>query len=105
MCGIAGILGSDLSLAERREQLAFMLGPIAHRGPDAWGTYVDPSVALGHVRLSVIDVTAGHQPLVIGRDPGRGSGQGALSYNGEVFNHIELRRQLQGLGERFHTRS
>ena len=117
MCGIAGILGSDLSVAERREQLAFMLGSIAHRGPDAWGTYVNSCVALGHVRLSVIDVTDGHQPLVHGRVTGRvtgreagqgaahDAGQDALSYNGEVFNHVELRRQLEGFGERFHTRS
>ncbi len=101
MCGIAGILGSNLSSFERREQLAFMLGQIAHRGPDAWGSYVNSSVALGHVRLSVIDVTDGHQPLVIGS----GAGQDVLTYNGEVFNHIELRRQLEGLGERFRTKS
>jgi asparagine synthase (glutamine-hydrolysing) len=74
-----------------------MLGPIAHRGPDAWGTYVDPFVGLGHVRLSIIGFADGHQPFVLGQD--------VLSFNGEIFNHVELRRDLEGLGDRFQTSS
>lgn len=97
MCGIAGVLGTGLASAERREQLAGMLGAIAHRGPDGWGTYVDPLVGLGHVRLSIVGLSDGHQPFVGGRH--------ALSFNGEIFNHIELRRDLEALGERFVTRS
>jgi len=97
MCGIVGIYGSDLGSLERREQLASMLGPIAHRGPDGWGTYADPFMGLGHVRLSIVGLADGHQPFVIGHE--------VLSYNGEIFNHIELRRELEGLGDRFTTKS
>lgn len=73
-----------------------MLGRIAHRGPDAWGTYVDPAAGLGHVRLAIVDVPEGHQPLVIDAD--------CLSFGGEIFNHVELRVELEALGERFRTR-
>ena len=99
MCGIVGILGRRAApLAQaRRERVALMLGRIAHRGPDGWGTYVDPEVALGHVRLAIIDLAEGHQPFVLGDD--------AISFNGEIFNHLELRRELESLGERFRTRS
>ena len=99
MCGIVGILGRRAApLAQaRRERVALMLGRIEHRGPDGWGTYVDPEAALGHVRLAIIDLADGHQPFVLGGD--------VLSFNGEIFNHLELRRELEGLGERFRTRS
>jgi asparagine synthase (glutamine-hydrolysing) len=74
-----------------------MLGQLSHRGPDAHGSYILPGLALGHVRLSIIDVKDGHQPFARGRH--------VLAYNGEVFNYIELRAELESLGERFHTQS
>ncbi|HEX7479263.1 MAG TPA: asparagine synthase (glutamine-hydrolyzing) [Polyangiales bacterium] len=97
MCGVVAILGGAMPAAARRERLSHMLGRIEHRGPDAFGTYVTPHVALGHVRLSIVDVAAGHQPFAIGDH--------CISYNGEVFNHIELRAELEALGEQFTTRS
>ena len=97
MCGITAIYGGDMLPGERRERLGAMLGEIEHRGPDAWGTFVGRDVGLGHVRLSIVDVGAGHQPLVLGDD--------ILTYNGEVFNHPELRAELEAKGERFATRS
>jgi len=81
----------------RRDLVGHMLGQIQHRGPDGWGTWVAPTVALGHVRLSIIDIASGHQPFVVGTD--------AITYNGEVYNHIELRAELEDQGERFITNS
>jgi len=97
MCGIAGILGEALPPAARRERLTAMLGTIDHRGPDGWGTYVDGQVGLGHVRLAIIDLADGNQPFVEGAQ--------ALSFSGEIFNHVELRRELEALGEQFRTKS
>lgn len=97
MCGIVAICGGDLPADARVQQLASMLGEIQHRGPDAWGTWVDPHVALGHVRLSIVDLASGHQPFTLGDD--------CLTYNGEVFNYIELRGELEALGHTFVTRS
>lgn len=97
MCGLVGILvGKELgesgpALCER------MLSTIAHRGPDAWGTFQDDDVLLGHVRLSIVDLAEGHQPMVDDRY--------ALVFNGEVFNHIELRAELEAAGETFRTHS
>jgi asparagine synthase (glutamine-hydrolysing) len=97
MCGIGGVFGGGLGLAERRERLGFMMGRLAHRGPDGWGTWVAPGAGLGHVRLSIVDLADGSQPFTLGDD--------AISFNGEVFNYIELRRDLEALGEVFRTRS
>ena len=97
MCGLVGLLGNDDSAEASRGQIVAMLGQLAHRGPDAHGCYVLPGMALGHVRLSIIDVKDGHQPFVSGRH--------ALVYNGEIFNYIELRAELASLGETFQTKS
>lgn len=83
--------------AERRQRLEHMLGRIQHRGPDGFGTYVGAEVGLGHVRLAIVDLALGHQPFVRGAD--------ALSFNGEIYNHIELRADLEAHGETFHTHS
>lgn len=74
-----------------------MLGQIQHRGPDGWGTVATPEVGLGHVRLSIIDVSDGHQPFIIGEH--------SIVYNGEVFNYLELRAELENLGHQFRTKS
>lgn len=97
MCGIAGIFGPGMPNPERARVVSLMLGRIAHRGPDAWGTSIDPGMGLGHVRLSIVDLADGHQPFVIDDD--------ALSFGGEIFNHVELRQELEAAGERFRTRS
>jgi len=92
MCGIAGILRPQNTSAEERE-VRGMLHDIAHRGPDGSGTYVDRQVGLGHVRLSILDLTeAAAQPMA-SRD-----GRYVLTYNGEVFNFKHLRRRLEERG-------
>jgi len=98
MCGIAGILrfdDRDASAPIVRE----MVGRIRHRGPDAEGFSADGPVCFGHARLSIIDLDHGAQPMQT-RD-----GVLRLTFNGEIFNYIELRRELQAAGHDFQTRS
>lgn len=95
MCGIAGIYHSDGRSAEP-DPLGPMLDRIAHRGPDGRGTWHDGPCALGHVRLAVLDRTAhAHQPMVVG------DGRGVLVYNGEVYDFVALRAELEAEGARF----
>lgn len=100
MCGIAGILdrrSEDLRLVINR-----MVKTLHHRGPDASGTWVDErnGLALGHARLSIIDLSSeGSQPMV------SASGRYVLTYNGEVYNFRELRRDLDRRGHRFRGHS
>ena len=98
MCGIAGVL----DLAGRpvdREVPQRMIAAIAHRGPDATGVYVDRHVGLGHARLSIIDVAGGAQPMSIA------DGSLWITFNGEIFNYLELRDELLEKGHQFTTRS
>ncbi|MBL7924694.1 MAG: asparagine synthase (glutamine-hydrolyzing) [Bacteroidia bacterium] len=98
MCGIAGFIDASLKHAERGELLEKMLQAIAHRGPDARGKHVDGPVALGHNRLSIIDLSAdGNQPMQRGRN--------YIVYNGEVYNYRELRKSLETEGYAFSTQS
>lgn len=93
MCGIAGLIEHP-DAAEGI--LAAMLARVAHRGPDDEGVWVDDvhGVALGHRRLSIIDTSvAGHQPMV------SASGRYWLTYNGEIYNHDELRHALESEGD------
>lgn len=95
MCGIAGICGSDW----RIEQLQAMVGAQRHRGPDNEGVYISDSCGLGHNRLSIIDLSeAGRQPF------GDATGRYQLIFNGEIYNYLELRRELQSRHE-FRTAS
>ncbi|MGH9233597.1 MAG: asparagine synthetase B family protein, partial [Acidimicrobiales bacterium] len=97
MCGIAGMMvGSDEPPADL-DRLRAMLAAIAHRGPDGHGLFRDERVGLGHVRLSIVDLAGGFQPLT-GEDRSVW-----LSFNGEIFNHVELRRELEALRHRFAT--
>ncbi len=97
MCGIAGILSFSSPVATLA--LERMADSIRHRGPDSGGVSNFGSAGLAHRRLSIIDLNSGAQPLVI--DDGRL----AISFNGEIYNYRELRRELEGLGECFITRS
>jgi asparagine synthase (glutamine-hydrolysing) len=99
MCGIAGIVGVG---AERR--VGAMLGAIGHRGRDDEGLWSSPvggdgaRACLGHRRLAIIDTSAaGHQPMV--SEDGRYS----LTFNGEIYNYQDLRRELEARGRRFRT--
>ena len=96
--GIAGFLNLDGRPADRSllERLIRMLD---YRGPDGTGTYTNGSIGLAHNRLSIIDIAGGHQPMQCD--------DGALwiTFNGEIFNFIELREELVKKGHRFSTRS
>lgn len=97
MCGIAGFLKT--SPASCAATLARMTDLLRHRGPDDVGFFEDSSIALGHRRLSIIDLAGGHQPMT------DEDGSLWLVYNGEIFNHRELRASLEQDGHRFRTRS
>jgi asparagine synthase (glutamine-hydrolysing) len=98
MCGIAGFLAAGRPEA-RRAQLQRMVATLRHRGPDDEGVHVDDAVALGVRRLAIIDVATGHQPIT-GED-----GSVHVVLNGEIYNHRELRAELEARGHRFRTRS
>ncbi|MBT9134713.1 MAG: Asparagine synthetase (glutamine-hydrolyzing) 1 [Firmicutes bacterium] len=97
MCGISGFLDTRLSLDEKKGVLTKMMSAIAHRGPDDFGSFVDDDVALGFRRLSIIDVAAGHQPLC------NEDASLWLTFNGEIYNYLELRAGLIERGHRFAT--
>ncbi len=98
MCGIAGIhnLSGDRVDAKKVRR---MLRPIAHRGPDGDGVAARAATALGHRRLSILDLSGGSQPM------SNEDGSVWLTFNGEIFNYIELREQLIRRGHRFTTKS
>jgi asparagine synthase (glutamine-hydrolysing) len=99
MCGICGFVTPDTNVAIDRCDVIKMRDVITHRGPDDAGVFVAPGVALGHRRLSIVDLSGGHQPMAIE--------DGALQivYNGEVFNHTSIRADLEARGHRYQTRS
>lgn len=98
MCGIAGVCNSD---GERVDVhlLEKMITMIRHRGPDEWGVHSDHGIGLAHARLSIIDLSTGQQPMC--------SADRSLwvTFNGEIFNYIELRQELLDRGHRFTTQS
>ncbi|HZJ71520.1 MAG TPA: asparagine synthetase B, partial [Planctomycetota bacterium] len=94
MCGICGLAARPGAPAPDGAVLRRMNASIAHRGPDADGFWEDGGVALGQRRLSIIDVAGGDNPL---HDRDR---RLALMYNGEVYNHLALRRELEAAGHR-----
>lgn len=98
MCGICGVV-SISGVVVDRELPSRMIAAIRHRGPDDTGIYLDSQVALGHARLSIIDLSGGHQPMA--------EDQGGLwiTFNGEIFNYIELAEELTKKGHRFSTQS
>ena len=93
MCGIAGVLnlGDGLPPPELAT-LITMIGALRHRGPDEFGVYRDDRVGLGHARLSIIDLATGQQPLANEDD------SLWVVFNGEIFNYVELRAELELLG-------
>lgn len=100
MCGIAGFIDhSALSREERTDILNRMCQVIYHRGPDDQGMSIDGPVALGMRRLSIIDLTGGHQPMS-GED-----GTVTIVFNGEIYNFQELQPLLESRGHRFKTNS
>ncbi len=98
MCGIAGAIRfSGLRAGERRLG-AVMAATLRHRGPDGEGAWCDGVASLGHTRLSIVDLDAGHQPM------GNEDGTVQVTFNGEIYNHRELAAELAAKGHRFRTR-
>lgn len=94
MCGICGFNWSDAPLLES------MKARLVHRGPDDHGSYVAEGISLGHRRLSIVDLSeAGRQPL------SNEDGTVWVTFNGEIYNHLELRERLEKRGHRFRTRT
>jgi asparagine synthase (glutamine-hydrolysing) len=100
MCAIAGVIWSDPQRPGAVAEVDAMCQILYHRGPDDDGAYVDGAVALGHRRLSIIDLSVGgHQPMV------SGDGSLVVVYNGEIYNFVELRRELEAAGRVFRSDS
>jgi asparagine synthase (glutamine-hydrolysing) len=99
MCGIAGILNLKPGRSPERAALAAMIARLRHRGPDGNGMRVDGPVGLAHARLGIIDLETGQQPIH------NEDGTVWVVFNGEIFNYVELRAELEARGHRFYTRS
>ncbi|MBR1763361.1 MAG: asparagine synthase (glutamine-hydrolyzing) [Eubacterium sp.] len=95
MCGIAGILSDKIDLRNEKECIWKISNSLKMRGPDARGELVENDVALVHRRLAVIDVKRGAQPMSFG--------QYTIVYNGELYNTLDVRRELESLGYQFET--
>lgn len=92
MCGICGFIGE---VKDSKNVLKKMMDKIAHRGPDDEGMYVDEHVALGHRRLSIIDLSHGAQPMY------NETGDISIVFNGEIYNHLDIRKELIEKGHVF----
>src|SRR5436305_418757 len=99
MCGIAGYFALTARPLAPREVLLRMVVAVRHRGPDDSGVYYDGRAALGHRRLSIIDLSGGRQPLATA------DGRLWVTFNGEIFNYVELRQELIARGREFRTKS
>jgi asparagine synthase (glutamine-hydrolysing) len=99
MCGIAGILEFGRDARANAAALREMCQVIEHRGPDDDGFYTDNEVGIGMRRLSIVDVAGGHQPI------SNEDGSLWIVFNGEIYNHLELRQQLIARGHRYTTHS
>jgi asparagine synthase (glutamine-hydrolysing) len=99
MCGICGILHFDKDKKADEGLLRRMAGVMSHRGPDDEGYLVDGQAGLGHRRLSIIDLTGGHQPI-----PNEDNSQ-SIVFNGEIYNYKSLADDLKQRGHIFRTRS
>jgi asparagine synthase (glutamine-hydrolysing) len=98
MCGIAGYINFDGTPADAAV-LEDMIGALAHRGPDEHGVYTGAGAGLAHARLSIIDLSGGRQPMA------SESGSLHITFNGEIFNYLELRAELIRRGRNFRTNS
>jgi asparagine synthase (glutamine-hydrolysing) len=99
MCGICGVVHTDPGRPVAPGVLARMTGILRHRGPDSDGFHLAPGVGLGIRRLRIIDLVTGDQPIA------NEDGSVVVVCNGEIYNHVELRRELAAAGHRFRTAS
>lgn len=92
MCGVAGYIAAGLAPRDGEALLGAMTGALAHRGPDAGGVWVSPGIGLGHRRLAIVGIADGQQPMRLeGPDL-------TIAFNGEIFNFVELRAELEAKG-------
>lgn len=99
MCGICGVFDRNGSRRPDPETIRLMIAMVGHRGPDEAGIYIADGVGLGHARLSIIDLVSGQQPLH------NEDKTIWITFNGEIFNYVELRAELEAAGHTFHTDS
>ena len=99
MCGIAGFVNHEGLTRPDDPRLPDMISTLQHRGPDGFGYFGAPGVGLAHARLSIIDLAGGAQPI---HNEDRSVW---ITFNGEIFNYLELRADLEKQGHRFETRS
>jgi asparagine synthase (glutamine-hydrolysing) len=99
MCGIVGTLNLTKNAPVEERLLRQMLAMIRHRGPDQYGIYLDSMVGLGNARLNIIDLNTGQQPIA-NEDQSHW-----IVFNGEIFNYVELRPELEAQGHRFSTQT
>ncbi len=99
MCGILGIISAQIPKSEREANVEKAMSAIRHRGPDGTGIHSSGPASFGHVRLSIIDLEGGKQPFIDKEH------LQMLTYNGEIYNYIEIRAELETRGHRFFTQS
>ncbi len=99
MCGICGVFHADRTQRANRDLLMAMNQQIVHRGPDDEGFFVEENVGLAMRRLSIIDIQTGHQPI------SNEDGSVWIVFNGEIYNHKDLRKDLESRGHRYRTRA
>jgi asparagine synthase (glutamine-hydrolysing) len=99
MCGIAGILKFDPRERAEADRLRRMRAVLSHRGPDGDGLMVDGQIGMAHRRLAIVDVASGAQPM------SNEDGSVWIVFNGEIYNHADLRPELEARGHRYRTRS
>ena len=97
MCGIIGIIRKNSSV--EKEELIEMNNTQVHRGPDGEGYYNDKNIGFGHRRLSIIDIESGQQPMSTNNN------NYWITYNGELYNYLELKSELEAKGHEFSTKS
>ena len=99
MCGIAGIISNSLAIQDRVTLVSKMLTIMRHRGPDDSGLSSFNDVTIGMVRLSIVDVASGSQPMKI-QTCGKNL---EIVFNGEIYNHKKLREELHAAGHKFNS--
>ena len=99
MCGIAGIVATDCLAPDDWARAISMRDVMRYRGPDGAGLHVDEHAVLAHRRLSIVDLAGGHQPL------SNENGAVWITYNGEIYNHRDVRAELEAAGHAYRTRS
>src|SRR5258705_556217 len=99
MCGIAGIVSRDRLGPDDQARATAMRDVMSYRGPDGAGLHTDAQAILAHRRLSIVDLAGGHQPL------SNETGTVWVTFNGEIYNHRDVRTQLEAAGHVYRTRS